>query len=113
MTTPTYPFTAEGLAAALKALGSTRQAVADRLREMGIKGCRSDENDCPVAHYVLAVVDGAEGANVEIDVIRAVRRDPESYCDVTVSAFTSEAIAAFMFLFDSNEYRDLIQEAVS
>jgi hypothetical protein len=110
VTAPTYPFTDEGLSAALKALGRTDRGVAHTLEAMGIKGCLSDENDCPVAHYILAVVAGAEGASVEIDMCKAVLRDPDSYADVHVFADTPVAVSAFMLTFDLKGHPDLIQE---
>lgn len=56
MAEQTYPFTEEGIEAALTALGTTPNAVATNLSAMGFRGCRDQESNCPVAHYLLASV---------------------------------------------------------
>jgi hypothetical protein len=44
--------------AALAELGDTRDAVADRLRALNIKGYRNDENLCPIALYLARIDQG-------------------------------------------------------
>lgn len=47
-----YPFTDEGLRAALEALGGTGEVVAETLRRLGKRGNRRECADCPVARYL-------------------------------------------------------------
>ena len=63
MTAPTttiYPATSEGLTAALSALGSTADEVAEILTVVGHTGQRDDEATCPIAWYLRAVIPTAE-----------------------------------------------------
>lgn len=55
-----YPLTREGVAAALAALGSTPDEVAETLHAGGHLGIPVECRDCPVARYLQAVFPGVE-----------------------------------------------------
>lgn len=63
--------TAEQVTAALTELGSSAEAIADRLRALEIKGTRGDACECPIAVYlhrrfgIRAVVSSGPGSTVD------------------------------------------------
>lgn len=62
-----YEFSELGLRDALEALGTTADAVARNLVAMGFKGVREEPCKCPVAKYLLGVIEGIDGVNVDMD----------------------------------------------
>jgi hypothetical protein len=106
-----YPFTEDGVLAALRALGSTVADVRQNLGALGIKGRTDDEGHCVVANYLKAAV-GAEGASVW-DVDCTLTRDyivdgEVGIEDVIVD--TPDHVGAFVIRFDAEDYPELIEE---
>jgi hypothetical protein len=98
-----YPFTNRGVLDALKALGTTADAVARNLDAMGFKGCQSSEHNCPVANYLLSAITGARRAGVSsgyADVWDTDDGDP-------VSAEWTAAVDEFVELFDNGRLPQL------
>lgn len=107
-----YPFSDAGVEQAVKALGDSPDAVATTLLALGFQGCKGSASNCPIANYVLAVVEGAETAHV------GWAYDDSLYIRVTRQAFPSVADAEgfpaasrFVDLFDQGDYPDLKGDA--
>lgn len=112
-----YPFTNEGLQAAIARLGRRRQKVRRTLRKLGCVGDPDSCSSCPVAIYLIrtfgtedVVVDGPHAV-----VTREVLLDHEGfgdfYEDVEVLQIQlPEPVMDFIASFDSRQYPDLIKE---
>jgi hypothetical protein len=118
--TTTYPFTEEGLTSALAALGTTPNAVATNLSAMGFRGCRDQESNCPIAHYLLASVPDMASVSVWSEAFsetdnRTVSGHVEGYdLDLAQPALVVNlpaAVVAFVGVFDKGGYSDLDMEA--
>ena len=68
-----YPFTEEGVTAALDALGDMSEQVAESLKQRGIHGTRGQCATCPLANYLRSLFPDAE-VYVDRESIR-LRRD--------------------------------------
>lgn len=88
-------------ATALAALGDTPDAIADRLRALGIKGWRGSESTCPIAVY-LARVDQTWSTEV---VERTVLISDDEI--TTVEVDVPEPVSLFVRRFDKGVYLDL------
>jgi hypothetical protein len=116
----THPFTEDGLTAALTALGTTPNAVATNLSAMGFRGCRDQESNCPVAHYLLASVPDMASVSVFSESFNDATSRTESGhvegydLDLTAPALVVNlpaAVIAFVDVFDKGGYSDLDMEA--
>jgi hypothetical protein len=101
-------------------LGDTHAAVAQTLRDAGIRGVRGDTHDCPIARYVLSrvrecvpaepvTVVVAGGVTVEIGT-------PGKPGHETISAWLPEPVAAFVGHFDDatdDLYADLVDPSTA
>jgi hypothetical protein len=96
-----YPFTNRGVLDALKALGTTADAVARNLEAMGFKGCQSSENNCPVANYLLSAITGARRVGVSTGYADVWDADDG---DDPVSADWTAAVDEFIELFDNGRF---------
>lgn len=113
MSLPTYDFTDAGLKQALEALGDSSETVAGNLTAWGFKGQQHLCEICPVANYLLAVIEAAEKAAVGPEYVRVYRTVVE-YVDVRTEmaqAFTPLSVSAFVEDFDDRRYPTLIKEA--
>jgi hypothetical protein len=109
--TTTYPATADGLAAALAALGTTAEQVAETLAAAGLNGQRHDEVSCPIAWYLRDAIPTAEDAYAGISKprgdgplyagIRLV--DARKWVDIEMPA----GPAAFVEAFDGGNFDEL------
>lgn len=111
-----YPFSDEGLRAALARLGRRRQKVRRTLRKHACLGDPDSCNSCPVAVYLTKVfgygdviVDGPQAI-----VSRDVVTDPEGfgnyYADVeTIRRWLPKPVTDFIDSFDSRQYPELIR----
>jgi hypothetical protein len=120
MAEQTYPFTEEGLTAALTALGTTPNAVATNLSAMGFRGCRDQESNCPIAHYLLASVPDMASVSVFSEAyVNAPSRFEYGHVegfdmDLTQPPLIVDVpapVAGFVFAFDKGDYSDLDMEA--
>lgn len=111
-----YPFTDDGLRAALKALGGFRDEVAASLHRLGIKGTPGDPCDCPIAVYAERSL-GDGWAQVDITSVK-VRRNltvaefGETWTDRQyVEADLPAPVATFVRAYDLRTIPYLIKEA--
>jgi hypothetical protein len=100
--TTTYPPTAEGVTAALTALGATEYEVAATLLAGGHRGYVNECAACPVAAYLYAVFPSA--TFVQVDDRRAYVWFPG---DVTHEVAAPSAVAEFVAAFDSGQHHEL------
>jgi hypothetical protein len=116
----TYPFTEEGLTSALTALGTTPHAVATNLSAMGFRGCRDQESNCPVAHYLLASLPDMASVSVFSEAFNdATNRTESGHVEgydldldrPTIVVNLPAAVVAFVDVFDKGGYSDLDMEA--
>jgi len=121
MAEQTYPFTEEGLTSALTALGTTPNAVATNLSAMGFRGCRDQESNCPVAHYLLASIPGMASVSVWSESFNEADNRTESghvegyhldFDSPVLVVNLPAAVVAFVDVFDKGGYSDLDMEAV-
>lgn len=112
-----YPFTEQGLRDALKALGTTPEAVHTNLIGMGFKGYLDECRNCPVANYTTAVITSAVATDVLLDdddsapFVRAYASLPWGQEEeLFVEAEGTAAVADFIRVFDAGLYPDLIEE---
>lgn len=112
---PEYPFSDEGLRAALAGFGRRRQKVARTMRKHCIKGDPDSCISCPIA-VRLAELFGTEDVVVENTV--TVTRDMFEGDDTVgryyawtevISCDTPDAVIDFMASFDARQYPDLIK----
>lgn len=108
MATDPYPFTDEGLTAALSALGGTGDAVAETLAAGNWRGLRDECSACPVAVYLKAKF--GRDTHVEVTQIQvSIERDmwiDEGYgmgymAHQTVVVETPDPVTDFVTDFDS------------
>lgn len=107
-----YPFTEEGLRGALQALGTTADAVARNLDAMGYKGCVGDENECPVANYLLDCLEGAGRVWVMEGLVHASRSYIEHGMDVEqrLKVDMPDPVEVFVERFDAQRFPGLIAQ---
>lgn len=109
-----YPFTDEGVTAALATLGETPNQVAANLQALGFRGTRADSDDCPLVHYLAAVFP-------QVHTILVGGLDAHFYSGFGVDTLElsvphTAGTKAFLDRFDSAgaypelEYGDLIEE---
>lgn len=99
-----YPATEAGVEAALAALGFDADKVAEVLEAGGHRGRLKEARCCPVAAYLLAVVDGAEVVEVDkFDV--ALWGEGTSGVHVDPPAPVAEFVPAF----DNGGYPQLVR----
>lgn len=120
MTEQTYPFTEEGISDALTALGTTPNAVATNLSAMGFRGCKDQESNCPVAHYLLASVPDMASVSV-FNAALGDRLDESATGHVEgydmdlgrppLIVDLPAAVVGFVFAFDKGGFPDLDMEA--
>ena len=101
-----FPGTVDGVEAALAALGSTPAAVAAALTAGGYGGLREDCCRCPVARYLLAVVEDAYDVMAGPLVVRlAVTVAFDGYSGVAVVlTLAPRPVRAFAEAFDQCLY---------
>jgi hypothetical protein len=120
MVSDKFEFTDKGVEQALRALGRTSNEVAANLSALGFRGCRNNESNCPVANYLLAVMDGIRSVGVYTNDVEG--EYDEHYRDgyVDLSAWAGgyplqvdlpEPVVLFVIGFDDDKYPDLIEEA--
>jgi hypothetical protein len=88
-------------------LGDTADAIADRLRALGIKGRARQACHCPVANYIERQ-SAYTGASVSRDLVLAV--DPDLNYEA-LEVPTPDAVAEFVRRFDDGVYLDLVEVA--
>lgn len=113
----TYDLSPAGVAAALADLDKGgSEDVAIRLQELGIRGDKDNDCDCPVARYLIAVVPGIESATVGAEtafVTGIVSRVIEGHVEsdsLRYVAHLPESVSAFVEDFDAGCYPELIEE---
>jgi hypothetical protein len=110
-----YPFTAEGLLRALKALGGFRDEVAATLRRLGVKGEPCKACECAIAVYVQLVL-GDGYATVDATSVKVSRSIPVvEFGSVwaehqTITAELPAPVATFVRAYDLRTIPDLIKE---
>ncbi len=108
-----YPFTDEGLTAALDALGNDGAEVAESLRRKGIEGIQHDCLHCPVAMYLAGLYPDADVAvdrtNTRLErVVRGFDEDGHPTRDEeTVRVDTTGPIVDFIREFDNDVHPHL------
>lgn len=90
--------------ATLNALGDTPDAIADRLRALGIKGRRIGARHCPIAQ-LLNTLDGVSNAAVFDDSISFSKSGGWG------AALPTSAAVEFIRRFDQGVYLDLVEVA--
>lgn len=105
VTPPAGPVTAERMLATLAELGTTPDAVADRLRALGIKGGRGQLCGCPIAVYIRTRL-GVRAA-VSADLIQW------GAWPAWVDLIPPLAVAAFIRRHDQGVYLDLVTVEVA
>jgi hypothetical protein len=109
----TYPLTADGVAAALAALGDTPDHIADTLYAGGYRGHRGDECCCPLSRYLLDVTDAIEvhvwSDGPDPDYVEAFRNEsPDGTPFYLIKVPLSEPLSRFLYRFDcEGAYPDL------
>lgn len=112
--TQTYPFTDEGVTSALVALGLDPEDVADDLLEAGYFGVPGSDCKCPIAHYLMDVVEGAVDVGVFLD--DALGREDNAHARLENAAGDvlhvdlTAAVIVFIRRFDASKYPDLIEK---
>ncbi len=86
---------------ALKRLGGTPDAIAQSLREKGIKGMCGSGSECPISRFIRAET-GADNVCTDGSSVR-VSDGPGS-----VLSYTNDDINRFVHCFDRHHYPDLI-----
>jgi hypothetical protein len=122
VTEQTYPFTDEGVTDAFVALGLDPDDVAEFLLESGYRGIPGSDCRCPIAHYLLDVIEGCAEVGVFLD--DALGREREAHAclkaaadldpapeDDVLHADLTAAVIVFIRRFDAHRYPDLIEEA--
>lgn len=107
----TYPFTEEGVAQALQALGATPNMVAEYLSREALAGKPKDDCGCPVALYLQAVIEEHPRAGIYHDdhwFACVWSRDRTNNVEMEVDL--PAAVRDFVLAFDRSEYPDLIEE---
>lgn len=103
-----FDFTEGGLAAALRALGDTPNAVADKLLAGGHYGRPDDDCNCPVAEYLESVYPGLFTSVTDQPpdgLVAEVHEGGLDYRGVLVSL--PKPVAEFVRAFDAGEYPEL------
>lgn len=107
----TYAFSDDGLRQALVALGDSPEAVGRTLQAMGLRGRRHLCRVCPVAKYLLLVIEGADDIGVH-DYKAFAFRTVVEYTDVASEVASTElpvVVQAFVEDFDDGRFPDLIE----
>lgn len=108
----TYPFTEDGVRAAMQALGALPNAVAETLSRAALAGKPGDDCGCPVALYLQAVIQEHPRAGIYYDDRRWFAclwmRDLGAASELNVNL--PDAVRDFVLAFDQGEYPDLIEE---
>lgn len=113
-----YPFTEEGVSSALAALGLDPDDVADELGQMGRHGVPGSDCRCPIATYLLAVVERCGRVGVFLD--DALGREDEAHAELsgvdedgepmTIIVPLTAAVIVFIRRFDTRrKYSELIE----
>lgn len=108
----TYPFTDDGVAAAIAALGTTENAVATNLYALGFRGERGSESRDPVARYLVASINDAAYAEVIVE----LGENGERYAIVTGAGGSRMAdlpphVVTLVLRFDDGKHPDLEEAA--
>lgn len=104
----TFRPTRKGLTAALHALGADSDQVAETLRVGGHRGNQEDCYTCPVALYLLSVIDGATRADVNTVECAVWIGGASVLLPAAARIQTPLAVAAFVSDFDDGaDYIDL------
>lgn len=107
MSAPTYPATADGLRAALDALGTTAEAVAATLEAGGWRGKRDDCETCPTAKYLQAVIQGFTQIYVDRSEVSLWLQANDTDDEPDVQVETPPAVNGFIGGFDDGEFPEL------
>ena len=110
-----YPFTTEDVERALVDLGESVDAVAATLTTQGFKGEVDDCQRCPVAVYLLAVVEELADVQVGDDFCaltgyRLIDGHPQA---MELRAMVPDAVYDFIHDFDGHAYPELVREAAA
>ncbi len=110
-----YPFSDEGVKAALAALGTTENAVATNLYSLGFRGVQGSESQDPLGRYLVASVKDAAHAEVIVEVgsngeAYAILRTPNRE---EVAADLPPHVRTFILRFDDGKHPDLIEGAAA
>ncbi len=82
---------------ALKALGTTKAAVAGKLKRLGFKGHRCYADECPIANYLKS-----KGLNIGSGVV------PDAIDEYGERVKTTKAVEEFICAFDNGDYPQLV-----
>lgn len=94
----------------LESLGSDSSRVAERLRELGVRGLPGDPASCAVAVYLSAVI-AADPAVKSVKVMPArVIISPAKGWRPPVVVGLPEAVRTFVAAFDRNAMPELVRE---
>lgn len=105
---PAYPFTDEGLAAALDALGRNHVGVATTLLRLGFRGVACARAECPVAHYVEAALKASEVSVPGLQADAWMRPADDANGQVRhVYARCPAPVIDFIHMFDNGRYPSL------
>lgn len=111
---PTYEFSGAGLTAAMRALGANPDAIAGSLLELGCRGKKGCESNCPLARYVHLVYPSARGVYVLLNDDKAAYVIVEIGWGEHLDRTESDDLVAcgqFIRRFDGGQFPDLIEEA--
>lgn len=108
----TFKLTPEGVTEAMRTLDLESWEIAEKLRELGVKGVEGNECACPIAVYLTKVLPGIDEVFVESEVARITFTQQDEYGfewpGVTISAGLPDGAQDFIPAFDMGEYPDLI-----
>lgn len=107
-----YPLTADGLTAALDALGDSANRVADTLHRMGHRGNPGCDTSCPVANYLAEFWPRAMVSVIQDHGLGLVAEIWDGSADPVVSVPVPSPVADFIERFDKRtHYTDLAWHA--
>lgn len=96
---------------ALADLGPDPDTIADRLRQLGVKGYRSEECHCVLAVYLQRALDPAWIVEVLETSVRVLPGDGVSGPAEPVGVPLPEHVTWFVQRFDKGAYPDLVEGA--
>jgi hypothetical protein len=106
-----YPHTTDGLSDALRALGTTPDAVATNLMAMGFTGKVNEPDCCPVANYLARSVERTSSAVIGKDENNGLYAwlGGVDIVDIDLPVIP-QSVADFVLQFDARLFPDLIAE---
>lgn len=110
-----YPFAEDGAQNALNALGLDPADVADELEQLGLRGVPGSDCQCPIANYLVAMVDRCTSAGVYLD--DALGQEDEAHARLSapgeedLEIALPAAVIVFIRRFDAGRrYSELIEK---